>query len=70
LERLIEIIYIFFHLESYRAGEFLIYREQSSTIICRVRSIVIDETDNNTLKLKTDTLISHEDLRNCRSTDN
>lgn len=31
---------------------------------------MVDETDNNILKLKTDTLISHEDLRNCRSTDN
>jgi len=31
---------------------------------------VIDETDNNTLKLKTDTLILHENLHNCHSTDN
>jgi hypothetical protein len=38
--------------------------------MCRVRSVVIDEIDNSTLKLKTDTLISHENLRNCRSTDN
>jgi hypothetical protein len=37
--------------------------------MCRVRSVVMDEIDN-TLKLKTDTLISHENLRNCRSTDN
>jgi hypothetical protein len=38
--------------------------------MCRVRSVVIDKIDNSTLKLKTDTLISHENLRNCRSTDN
>ena len=36
----------------------------------QVRSVVVDEIDNNMLKLKIDTLISHENLRNCRSTDN
>jgi hypothetical protein len=37
--------------------------------MCRVRSIVVDETDNNTLKLKVDILLSHENLPNCHSTD-
>ncbi|GES99006.1 hypothetical protein GLOIN_2v1880882 [Rhizophagus clarus] len=56
--------------EYYRAGDFLLYHEQSSTFICRVRGIVIDELDNNTLKLKVDTLLSHENLPNCRFNDN
>ncbi|RIA95638.1 hypothetical protein C1645_816470 [Glomus cerebriforme] len=38
--------------------------------MCRVRGIVADEMDNNTLKLKIDQLFSHENLPNCRSTDN
>lgn len=39
-------------------------------LMCRVRGVVIDEVDNNSLKLKIDTILSHEHLPNCRSTDN
>ncbi|GBC46847.2 hypothetical protein GLOIN_2v1880882 [Rhizophagus irregularis DAOM 181602=DAOM 197198] len=56
--------------EFYKAGEFLIFREQSSTFMCRVRSVVNDEMDNNTLKLKVDMLLKHEKLPNCRPNDN
>ncbi|EXX53837.1 hypothetical protein RirG_240150 [Rhizophagus irregularis DAOM 197198w] len=52
--------------EFYKAGEFLIFREQSSTFMCRVRSVVNNEMDNNTLKLKVDMLLKHEKLPNCR----
>ena len=38
--------------------------------MCRVRGVVADEMDNNTLKLKIDQLLSHKNLPNCRSTDN
>jgi hypothetical protein len=38
--------------------------------MCRVRGVVVDETDGNMLKLKVDQLFSHENLPNCRSTDN
>ena len=71
IKRLIKIIieHSFFNSELFRAGEFLEYCEQSSIFMCRVRSVVMDEIDN-TLKLKTDALISHENLCNCRSTDN
>ena len=37
--------------------------------ICRVRGVIIDEVDNNSLKLKIDRILSHENLPNCRSTD-
>lgn len=57
---------IIFYLEFYKAGEFLIFREQSSTFMCRVRSVVNNEMDNNTLKLKVDMLLKHEKLPNCR----
>ncbi|GES96278.1 hypothetical protein GLOIN_2v1880882 [Rhizophagus clarus] len=56
--------------EYYRAGDFLLYHGQSSTFICQIRGIVIDELDNNTLKLKVDTLLLHENLSNCRFNDN
>uniref|UniRef100_U9UVI7 BAH domain-containing protein n=1 Tax=Rhizophagus irregularis (strain DAOM 181602 / DAOM 197198 / MUCL 43194) TaxID=747089 RepID=U9UVI7_RHIID len=52
------------------AGDFLICYEQSSTFICRVRGIVVDEINNNSLKLKVDQIISHDDLPNCHLTDN
>ncbi|CAB5153520.1 unnamed protein product [Rhizophagus irregularis] len=56
--------------EVYKAGDFLICYEQSSTFICRVRGIVVDEINNNSLKLKVDQIISHDDLPNCHLTDN
>ncbi|GBC32802.2 hypothetical protein GLOIN_2v1880882 [Rhizophagus irregularis DAOM 181602=DAOM 197198] len=54
----------------YKAGDYLVYYKQSSTYMCRVRGVVVDETDGNMLKLKVDQLFSHENLPNCRSTDN
>ena len=48
----------------------MLCNDQSSTFICRVRGVVVDEMDNNTLKLKVDPLLPHEDLPNCRSDDN
>ncbi|CAG8560398.1 12892_t:CDS:2, partial [Cetraspora pellucida] len=52
------------------SGDFLMYHEQSSISICRVRGVVVDKTDNNSLKLKVDRIISHKDLPNIRPTDN
>ena len=37
--------------------------------ICRVRGVIIDEMDNNLIKLKIDPVLSHENLPNCRSID-
>ncbi|CAI2196278.1 2223_t:CDS:1, partial [Funneliformis geosporum] len=54
----------------YKAGKFLEYRKQSLTFICRVRSVVIDEINNNSFKLKIDRILSHENLSNCHSTNN
>jgi len=58
-----------FYSEFYRAGDFLVYREQSSTLIGRVRGVVIDEEDNNALKLKIEAIFSHGQLPNCRAAD-
>ena len=58
-----------FYSEFYRAGDFLVYRKQSSMLIGRVRGVVIDKVDNNTLKLKINTTFSHEQLPNCRAAD-
>ncbi|CAG8724668.1 2397_t:CDS:2 [Funneliformis caledonium] len=53
-----------------KVGEFLEYCKQSSTFICRVQSVVVDKTNNNSFKLKIDRILSHENLSNCRSTNN
>ncbi|CAG8576071.1 5459_t:CDS:1, partial [Cetraspora pellucida] len=37
--------------------------------ICRVRGVVVDEADNNSLKLKVDCILSCENLPNIRLTD-
>ncbi|RGB26702.1 hypothetical protein C1646_770094 [Rhizophagus diaphanus] len=54
----------------YKAGDYLVYYIQSSTYMCQVRGVMVDETDGNMLKLKVDQLLSHENLPNCHSTDN
>ena len=53
----------------YKAGDFLIYCEQSLMFMGRVRGVIIDEMDNNSFKLKIDRILSHENLPNCCSTD-
>ena len=46
------------------------HHEQSSIFICRVRGVIVDETDKNSLKLKVDIIFSHENLPSIHSTDN
>ena len=38
--------------------------------MCRVRSVVVDEMDNNLLKLKVNRILSHENLPNIHSNNN
>ncbi len=59
-----------YFLPVYKVGNFLEYHKQSSTFICHVRGVVVDETNDNLFKLKIDRILLYENFSNCRSTDN
>ncbi|CAG8575023.1 440_t:CDS:2, partial [Gigaspora rosea] len=51
-------------------GECEIKMIKSTTFMCRVHEIIVDEMDNNTFKLKVARILLHKDLPNVHSTDN
>ncbi|KAF0558422.1 hypothetical protein F8M41_009312 [Gigaspora margarita] len=67
---IIFVLLFFVLLEFYRAGDFLMFQEQLSIFICRVRGIIVDETDNDSFKLKVNNIFMHENLPSIHSTDN
>ncbi|CAG8553066.1 8312_t:CDS:2 [Gigaspora rosea] len=46
--------------ELYRAGDCLIYYQQSTAFMCRVRGVIVDEMDNDLLKLKVDQILLYK----------